>query len=95
MCWFRGFNELLPSDKVKWLLEGNGVDYKTEQNMELAAEIIEKEIAKYEVIQEKFRKDKCSMHNEDDKQQQQRETKSSMLLMAMYNLEDKMKKKDE
>ena len=73
------------------MLEGKGLDYKSEQNMDVAAEIIDKEIAKYEKIQEKFRKDKNSLHNEDEQQLLMRELKSSMLLQAMYNLEEKMK----
>lgn len=61
--------------------------------MELAAEIIEKEVAKYEMIQEKMRKDKNATQNEDEHEKLQREMKSSMLLMAMYNLEEKMKER--
>lgn len=59
--------------------------------MDMASDIIEHEIQKYESIQEKFRKDKNDMNDGDEKATLLREVKSSLLLQAMYNLEEKAK----
>ncbi|KAL9644861.1 hypothetical protein ABK040_005341 [Willaertia magna] len=85
-----GFDDLLPSEKVKWLIEGQGLDDKIEQNMEIAADIIEKEVTRYEEIQEKLRREKNNGKQEDEDEILMREVKSAMLLQAMYNLEDKL-----
>ena len=84
-----GLDAMLPSEKVKWLLDGKGLDYSSERNMDYAADIISKEVAKYEKIQDKLRIERSQKKDESAEEKLFRELKSAMLLQAMYNLEDK------
>ena len=82
-------DDKLPSEKVRWLLEGKGLDYGSEKNMDYAADIISKEVERYEKIQEKLRIERIQKKDEAPDEKVLRELKSAMLLQAMYNLEEK------
>jgi hypothetical protein len=79
--------ELPASERIRWLTEGKGLDYTVEKNMEFAAELITKEVAKYEQIQEKIRLERSKRKNENEDEKLVRELKSALLLQSMYNLE--------
>ncbi|KAL0481769.1 hypothetical protein AKO1_012429 [Acrasis kona] len=57
--------------------------------MHFAADLVSKEVEKYEVIQEKIRTEKTTRKNENEEERVSRELKSALLLQSMYNLEDK------
>jgi hypothetical protein len=84
-------DELLPSEKIRWLLDGKGIDYTTEKNMDFAADIITKEVERYESIQDKIRIERIQKKDETANEKVLRELKSALLLQAMYNLEEKNK----
>ena len=51
----------MPSEKILWLLEGPGLDYESEKNMDYASDLITREVERYARIQERIRL------NEEDK----------------------------
>lgn len=97
--------ELSPSEKVKWLVGEKGLDDNSEKSMQYAADIISKEVEKYE----KIRKERSIqlMHeqhkevsgnasataatNQSNNYNENllQEVKSALLLQSMYNLERK------
>lgn len=55
--------------------------------MQFAAELITREVEKYEQIQEKLRQENSKRQNENEEEKKIRELKSALLLQSMYNLE--------
>jgi hypothetical protein len=94
--------ELSPSEKVKWLLGEKGLDENSEKSMQYAADIISKEVEKYEKISKErsiqfMHKEvsentstKATANETNDRNENLvQEVKSALLLQSMYNLERK------
>lgn len=76
--------------KIRLLLQGEGITEDMEQNMKYAAEMIDQEVMK---IKEKFQKKETESSHEDGANLQQ--YKHTLILKAMYNIEDRMAKEKE